>query len=246
MRDGANSDFRAMICDCNRTILNTRPRGSKLKSAASTLAMQVANSVVSGDSESGSEGSEIGLENFSTSSLSREAMWRLVGTVERSSAHPIANAICEAAKRHCGGEHSLGSVEELMNFREEPGLGVCCTVDSHEVVVGSKRWLEQRGVRVLELGTRSHRAESAELQDAPDVEVETEPGMASEVDGKAAAFATNVCLAIDGVHRATITVGDRPRVCAESCEVSRLFGKRAALPWRRCAHLIMFADMTVC
>lgn len=176
--------------------------------------MQVVNSVVSGDSDSGSESSEAGgAAKPSTSSLSREAMWRLVGTVERSSTHPIANAICEAATRHCGGgEHSLGSVEELTNFHEEPGLGVCCTVDNHDIVVGSKRWLEQNGVRVFELGLQTSRTGRATLQGGPDVEVETEAGMASEQDGTAAAFATNVCLAIDGVHRATITVGDRPRV----------------------------------
>ena len=69
---------------------------------------------------------------------------RLAASLDRLSAHPLAAALVTGAERR-GLELSLpDSAEETL------GHGIEGTVDGHQVLVGSARWLEARGVAATE------------------------------------------------------------------------------------------------
>ncbi len=62
--------------------------------------------------------------------VSRNEVLRLAGGVEAASEHPIAHAIVRAARAE------VGTLPEVSNFRNEPGVGVSGVVDGHDVTVG--------------------------------------------------------------------------------------------------------------
>jgi Cu+-exporting ATPase len=61
---------------------------------------------------------------------SRADVLRLGGAVEAASEHPVARAVGDAALRE------VGSMPEVQEFRNEPGVGVSGLVDGHRVTVG--------------------------------------------------------------------------------------------------------------
>jgi Cu+-exporting ATPase len=63
---------------------------------------------------------------------------RLAGAVEAASEHPIGQAVVTAAKKE------IGTLPEVENFRNLPGVGVVGTVDGTEVEVG-------RGTEAIEV-----------------------------------------------------------------------------------------------
>jgi heavy metal translocating P-type ATPase len=60
---------------------------------------------------------------------------RLAGAVENASEHPVARSISGAASER------LGALPDVIDFRNERGLGVRGTVDGHDVLVGRPSWL---------------------------------------------------------------------------------------------------------
>jgi heavy metal translocating P-type ATPase len=76
----------------------------------------------------------------SLDSLPEDEALRLAASLDRLSAHPLAAALVAGAEQR-GLELSLpDSAEEML------GHGIEGTVDGHQVLVGSARWLEARGV----------------------------------------------------------------------------------------------------
>jgi Cu+-exporting ATPase len=61
---------------------------------------------------------------------SRADVLRLGGAVEAASEHPVARAVAAAALRE------VGSMPDVQEFRNEPGVGVSGLVDGHRVTVG--------------------------------------------------------------------------------------------------------------
>src|ERR671918_2477807 len=73
---------------------------------------------------------------------------RLAGAVERSSEHPLAEAIVRRAE--AAGVPETPAEE----FENVPGHGAVATVDGHRVAVGNRRLMEQRGVELDGLAER--------------------------------------------------------------------------------------------
>jgi heavy metal translocating P-type ATPase len=74
------------------------------------------------------------------SGLSEEALLRVAASVERSSEHPLARATVEAASaKHI-------KLEDASEFRASPGGGVEARLSGDQVLIGSPKFLLERGV----------------------------------------------------------------------------------------------------
>jgi Cu2+-exporting ATPase len=82
--------------------------------------------------------------------VSERALLRLAAAVERSSEHPLAEAIVRRAE--ADGAERL----EAESFENVPGHGALATVDGRRVAIGNRRLMEREGV---ELGTLAARRE---------------------------------------------------------------------------------------
>lgn len=72
--------------------------------------------------------------------FAEDEVLRLAATVERSSEHPLAEAIVEAAK-----DRGL-ALAETKNFDSPVGKGVTGTVEGHSLVIGSHRIMDEAGI----------------------------------------------------------------------------------------------------
>src|SRR5690606_6538107 len=142
--------------------------------------------------------------------LDRSRALALAAAVEAPSEHPLARAIVGAAQEE-------GAPElEVSGFEAVTGRGVRGTVDGGEVLVGSARYLIERGV---ELGAlREVAAELAEGGKTPMfLAARLEPGhgpealavMAVSDPVKASAFAALEALRASGVRTVMVTGDDR-------------------------------------
>ena len=78
---------------------------------------------------------------FAESGLSKDGLIWIAGSVEQSSEHPLARAIMDAAERK---GIALGAATE---FRAYPGGGVEAVLEGDRVVIGTLKFLEEKGVR---------------------------------------------------------------------------------------------------
>jgi len=67
---------------------------------------------------------------------------KIAATVESGASHPIANAICEDARKY-----NLPLLE-AQDFYTEPGLGASAIINGKTVLVGNSQWLAQNGVNL--------------------------------------------------------------------------------------------------
>ncbi|MGE5703101.1 MAG: heavy metal translocating P-type ATPase [Clostridia bacterium] len=81
------------------------------------------------------------------------AFWQMLGAVEKTSEHPVAQAMARAAARHTRRFPAVGRVEEV------PGMGIRADVEGKEVVAGSVRFLQDTGIRTDTLDERIRSAE---------------------------------------------------------------------------------------
>ena len=79
---------------------------------------------------------------FEESEVSREQLLRLVASLERASEHPLAKAVVHAAEEE---KILTQSVEE---FRATPGGGAEGNVAGKHLLVGSAKFLKERGIQV--------------------------------------------------------------------------------------------------
>ncbi|MFE7238814.1 heavy metal translocating P-type ATPase [Streptomyces sp. NPDC057580] len=103
---------------------------------------------------------------------------RLAGALEHASEHPIAQAVATGAAERTG-----AALPAVQTFTNVPGLGVCGTVDGHQVLVGRPQLLTDAGITVPE-------ALSGALADA------------------AAQGRTSIAVAWDGEARGVLGVAD--------------------------------------
>jgi len=82
------------------------------------------------------------IELFEEGGVSREQLLQLVASLERASEHPLATAIVRAA------EGEKLSTEPVEKFRATPGGGAEGTVAGKHLLVGTARFLEERGVQL--------------------------------------------------------------------------------------------------
>ncbi len=97
------------------------------------------------------------------------ALWRLAGSAEQFSQHPLARAIVAEAKCH------VVTLTDPTAFRSEPGRGVSATVDGRAVLVGGSTFLADRGVDVPRPDD-AHRARMVEGQSTVWIAVDGEIG----------------------------------------------------------------------
>ncbi len=130
------------------------------------------------------------------SGWSRADVVRFAAAVESRSEHPLARAIVQAA--------DLASGIPLEQFEAVPGRGVSALVDGHTVLVGTARFLRERGVAV-----------------SPG----EEEAAALEAAGKTVIF-----VAVDGRLAGLLALADRPRPeAAAVVRVLREWGLRVVL-----------------
>ena len=110
-----------------------------------------------------------------------------VHSLAHHSTHPLAARISQAL----AGPHVP---EPVQSFNETPGCGIEGSVQGHAVLLGSRKWLASRGVRVG-------------AADRPSPETEGNPPIAPTAGSE-------VCLGIDGEYRGTFGLANalRPEV----------------------------------
>jgi Cu+-exporting ATPase len=80
---------------------------------------------------------------------------RLAASAERRSEHPVGAAVVREAEAR-----GLG-LSEPETFMAVPGRGVVAAVDGHDMVLGTRRLLEERGLDLNELEAEARRMEAA-------------------------------------------------------------------------------------
>jgi Cu+-exporting ATPase len=83
---------------------------------------------------------------FTGGGKSEDQMLRLAASVEQASEHPLARAIVEAAKNK---DLTLATVKD---FKSSPGAGAEGVVDGVRVLVGSSRFIEEKGASATPVG----------------------------------------------------------------------------------------------
>ena len=122
------------------------------------------------------------VEVYDENSYSKDRLLWLAASVERSSEHPLARAIVEAAKEK---GINLGEPSE---FRATPGGGVEAILQGDRVVIGTARFLRERGL------TEQTIPAGHELQ--------------AEVVAERAASSSRVIVAVNGKLAGAITLAD--------------------------------------
>jgi Cu+-exporting ATPase len=95
------------------------------------------------------------LTDLEVEGIDREDALALLAAAEQPSEHPIATAIVQAAKD--GGR----SIAATSDFQVLNGLGVEATVDGRQILVGSRAFLQQRGVNTQQWHARADRLRAA-------------------------------------------------------------------------------------
>ena len=89
------------------------------------------------------------LTELEVDGITREEALALLASAEQPSEHPIASAIVQAARE--GG----ATIAPAAGFEVHNGLGVEATVDGRRVLVGSRAFLQQRGIGSQKWHTRA-------------------------------------------------------------------------------------------
>jgi len=90
------------------------------------------------------EGAPSVLDLFSLMDGDARRVLRYAGAVELSSEHAIASAVVAGAR------NEFPDLPEVEGFFSEPGLGVGGAVEGHQVLVGNRRFLSEKGITVHE------------------------------------------------------------------------------------------------
>ena len=63
------------------------------------------------------------------------------GCAEKGSEHPLAKAIVQKATSM----KYVKPLKEPLEFKADPGRGICATVDNFEVLIGNRQYMEEKG-----------------------------------------------------------------------------------------------------
>ncbi|MET3289986.1 UNVERIFIED_CONTAM: Cu+-exporting ATPase [Brevibacillus sp. OAP136] len=85
----------------------------------------------------------------------QQSFWRMLGSVEQQSEHPIAQALLRTAVQQ------VAPLPQASNQQEIPGFGVEAVVEGKHVLAGSSRFLQQHGI---DLSRAEHMLSHAEQQ----------------------------------------------------------------------------------
>lgn len=86
--------------------------------------------------------------------MDQTSFLRFVGAAERSSEHPLAEAIVQ------GILPSIPLLPEATNFKAIPGFGLEAQVEGSQVVIGTRRLLTEKGIDITEVLTDLERLEN--------------------------------------------------------------------------------------
>jgi Cu2+-exporting ATPase len=128
--------------------------------------------------------------------IEQTELLRLVAAVERSSEHPLAEAIVRRAEASDTGE------AQSSGFENVPGHGALARVDGHSVAVGNRRLMEREGV---ELGSLASRRDELATGGRTAVIVAVD-GRAAGLIGIADAPRQTSAAAVDALHEAGVEV----------------------------------------
>lgn len=103
--------------------------------------------------------------------MDKKVFLRFVGAAERSSEHPLAEAIVQ------GIGYTVQSLPEAHNFKAIPGFGIEAEVEGRSIVIGTRRLLTEQGIDV-----------AAALPEMERLELEGKTVMLTAVDGAFAGF----------------------------------------------------------
>jgi Cu2+-exporting ATPase len=131
-----------------------------------------------------------------TDGIEEAELLRLVAAVERTSEHPLAQAIVERADRD---KVAVVAAEEFENV---PGHGALANVGGRKVAVGNSRLMKREGIELGELGAR-HDALAADGQTVVLVAVD---GKAAAVIAIADAVRPSSAAAVAALHDAGVQV----------------------------------------
>lgn len=82
------------------------------------------------------------LMSITTSGFSEEEILVLAASLEKQSEHPLAEAVVHAAK-----DKKL-SLKEVKDFKYEKGKGIAGLVDGKEILIGSGKIMEEKGIKI--------------------------------------------------------------------------------------------------
>jgi Cu+-exporting ATPase len=83
-------------------------------------------------------------DSSNTSENQREKeveFYKLIGSAETASEHPLGRAIVQHAKELLAGATGV-ALSQPDNFQVTSGQGLSCTVDGHSVLVGNRKWMQ--------------------------------------------------------------------------------------------------------
>ncbi len=106
-----------------------------------------------------------------TSGFPEEEVLNLAASLERQSEHPLAEAVVHAAK-----ERKL-VLKEVKDFKYEKGKGITGLVDGKQVLIGSSKIMEEKGINVSNFSEKANQ-----------LRAEAQGIMFIAVEGKAAGF----------------------------------------------------------
>jgi len=74
--------------------------------------------------------------------VSERKFWKLVGSAEADSEHPLGRCIAEYAKE------KVGSFSPVTDFKAISGMGIRCTIKGSQLLIGNKRLMDKKHVSV--------------------------------------------------------------------------------------------------
>ena len=157
-------------------------RGILMRSAEAFQILRSVQTVVLDKTGTITRGEPAVVEVVALAGYARHEALRLAAAAEHSSEHPLARAVVTAAEA----QHL--EIPKADGFQALAGKGVTATIESHQVTVGSPRFIESQGAK---LGP-----------------------VTEQVEAMQAAGSTVIALAVDGHSAALIAIADQTKADA--------------------------------
>jgi Cu+-exporting ATPase len=92
--------------------------------------------------------------------LAERDLLRLAAAAQAGSEHPLAMAVLAKA-REIGPEGGISTRPQLADFRSHPGKGLTARLDTHEIVIGNRRLMQESRIPIGEGNARAEELEGA-------------------------------------------------------------------------------------